>query len=64
MIGQQFTLTADYQDLFGENPAVLTAVEFNNASKLVKVCPVTIGARPLYAEAFEVYRDDLTPVRL
>lgn len=62
LISQQFTLTADYQALFGENPAVFVALDFNNVSKLVKIAPVGID-RPVYAEAREVDRDDLVAVR-
>ena len=61
MINSQFTLTADYQELFGENPAIFVALDFNNASKLVKIAPVGID-RPVYAEAREVCREDLVAV--
>ena len=57
-----FTLTADYQDLFGENPAIFIAIDFNNVSKLVKIAPVGINC-PIYAETREVYREDLITVR-
>lgn len=58
----QYTLTADYQELFGEKPAVFVAIDYNAVTRLVKVAPVGVN-RPAYAEAIEVYRDDLAPVR-
>lgn len=62
MINSQYTLNANYQSLFGENPAIFVAIDFNFASNLVKIAPVGID-RPVYAEAREVYRTDLIEVR-
>ena len=56
-----FTLTDEYQARFGENPAVLVAVDGRTTpggGSELTVCPVGTHG-PLYNEAFQVYREDL-----
>lgn len=57
-----FTLTKEYQELFGENPAIFVVVDQRRGG-VRKVCPVGVGGKPIYAEAIEVYADDLEEVR-
>lgn len=61
MINTQYTLNANYQELFGENPAIFQAIDFNGATNLVTICPVGID-RLVYNEAIEVYRTDLIEI--
>jgi len=60
-----YKLTADFQDLFGEDPSVLQIIDTRRTAgggTECRVAPVGVNG-PLTAASFLCYRDDLEPIR-
>ena len=60
-MNNDFKLTAEAQEFFGENPAVLRIID-RRGNYECRVAPVGVNG-PILTEAFYVDRDDLEPIR-